>query len=93
MRKLPTFLVAGLFLVLSGLNAAALAQSGCVSPGEGQQMVAQGKVAPLPAALQRAGLAGVEVVAAELCHSGGGWAYHVRYRQGGQVSSANVPAG
>lgn len=74
-----------------GVSSGAAAQ--CVSAGEGQQMVAQGKVAPLPSALQSAGLGGAQVLSAELCQSGGGWYYKVRYRDSGQVSSKNIGAG
>jgi hypothetical protein len=87
-RKIAAALV--LFAV-GAVSSAAAAQ--CIPAGEGQQMVAQGQVLPLPTALQNAGLAGVQVLKVQLCHSGGGWAYRVRYRQGGAVSSATVPAG
>ena len=79
-------------LALGGLSAEAQAQ-GCVSAGQGQQMVDQGKVKPLYVALQSAGLAQAQVLSAELCQSGGGWIYRVRYRQGGDVGTADVPAG
>jgi hypothetical protein len=77
-------------------NIAALSSEGqaqCVSQGEGQQMVAQGQVQPLPAALANAGLGGVQVLGAQLCRAGGGWVYQVRYNAGGAVQTANVPAG
>jgi hypothetical protein len=93
MIRLRAIAAAALLLALSGLSADSLAQGGCVSQGEGQQMVAQGQVLPLPAALQNAGLGGAQVIDVQLCHAGGGWAYRVRYNQGGQVSTANVPAG
>lgn len=79
-------------LVLGGLSAEARAQS-CVPAGQGQQMVEQGQVKPLYVALQSAGLAQAQVLSAELCQAGGGWIYRVRYRQGGNVGTADVPAG
>jgi hypothetical protein len=56
-------------------------------------MVEQGQVRPLYVALQSAGLAQAQVLSAQLCHAGGGWVYRVRYRQGGNVRTADVPAG
>ncbi len=92
MTRLRAIAAAALLLALPGMNAASLAQGGCVSGQEARQILEQGQAVPLPTALQNAGLGGAQVLDAQLCHSGGGWAYHVRYRQGGQVSSANIPA-
>ncbi len=85
--------IAAALILLATAGASFESRAQCVSPGEGQQMVAQGQVAPLPVALQNAGLAGAQVLAAELCRAGGGWAYRVQYRRDGKVSSANIPAG
>jgi hypothetical protein len=84
------FLAAGLALLLAAAAVPAGAQQ-CVSGGEGRQLVAQGQVAPLPVALQRAGLGDAQVISARLCRAGGGWSYRVRVRQGGQVRTANIP--
>jgi hypothetical protein len=65
----------------------------CLDRRQARQILEQGQAIPLPSAMQSAGLNGAQVVEAQLCRSGGGWSYHVRYRQGGQVRSANIPAG
>jgi hypothetical protein len=82
---------AALLLLAAGASSPGAAQ--CVSPGEGQRMVAYGQVTPLPVALQQAGLSDVQVLDADLCRSGGGWSYNVRYRYGGQVNAISIPAG
>lgn len=79
--------------LLAGIGLASEGRAQCVSSSEGHRMVSSGQVVPLASALQRAGLSGAQVLAADLCRSGGGWYYQVRYRRGGQVSQANVPAG
>jgi hypothetical protein len=84
-------IAAAVALIAALASSEGLAQD-CVSRGEGQQMVASGQVSPLPAALQNAGLSGAQVLDAELCRAGGGWAYRVRYRRDGQVEAANIPA-
>ena len=81
----------GLLLTAGGVSAASA--QGCASRGEARQLVAEGQVAPLPVALQRAGLGDAQVISADLCQSGGGWSYNVQYRQDGEVRSANIPAG
>jgi hypothetical protein len=67
-------------------------QAECVSGHDARQVLEQGQAAPLPTAMQNAGLNGAQVLDAQLCRAGGGWSYRVRYRQGGQVRSANIPA-
>jgi hypothetical protein len=90
MIMLRTIALAAL-LSFGGLASEGQAQ--CVPPGQGQQMVDQGTVRPLYVALQGAGLAQAQVLSAQLCQAGGGWVYRVRYRQGGNVGTADVPAG
>jgi len=85
--------IAAALILLAAAGASCEGAAQCVSPGEGQRMVAQGQVTPLPAALQQAGLGDVQVLAADLCRTGGGWSYNVRYRYGGEVSAASIPAG
>jgi hypothetical protein len=85
--------IAAALILLAAAGVASEGRAQCVPPGEGQQMVAHGQVSPLPVALQNAGLGGAQVLGAELCRSGSGWAYRVRYRQDGKVTSANIPAG
>ena len=87
----PAALALALLLLTAGGSSAALAQ-GCASRGEARQLVAEGQVAPLPVALQRAGLDDVQVISADLCQAGG-WVYRVQFRQDGEVRSANIPAG
>jgi hypothetical protein len=82
---------AALLFLAAGASSPGAAQ--CVSGGEGQSLVASGQVTPLPVALQQAGLGGVQVLDADLCRSGGGWSYNVRYRYGGQVNAISIPAG
>ncbi len=85
--------IAALVALLAAMGVSSQSAAQCVSRGEGQQMVAQGQVTPLPVALQSAGLAGAQVLSADLCRAGSGWVYQVRYRHGGQVSQASIPAG
>jgi hypothetical protein len=85
-----TMLVAAFFLSLAGGFSEGRAE--CVNGKQARQVLEQGQAAPLPTAMQNAGLNGAEVVEAQLCRAGGGWSYRVRYRQGGQVRSANIPA-
>jgi len=80
-------------LALAGAGAFSEVQAQCVSRQEARQVLQQGEAAPLPTALQNAGLGDAQVLDAQLCRSGGGWSYRVRYRQDGQVTSANIPAG
>jgi hypothetical protein len=83
---------AAILLVAAGASSEGAAQ--CVSRGEGQRMVAEGQVNPLPVALQQAGLGDIQVLPpVNLCQSGRGWYYEVRYRYGGQVSAVSIPAG
>jgi hypothetical protein len=91
MTRFSTIAVAALMLALSGLQAESAAQ--CASGSEARQLIEQGQAMPLPSALQAAGLGDAQVLDAQLCRAGGGWSYRVRFRQGGQVSSANIPAG
>ena len=84
--------LAVLFLTMAGSPDSGSAQ-GCLSGGEGRQLLEQGEVMPFPEAMQRAGLSADEVVEVQLCQSGGGYVYRVRILQGGQVSSKNIPAG
>jgi len=84
--------LAVLFLAIAGSPDSGAAQ-GCLSGGEGRQLLEQGEVMPFPEAMQRAGLSADEVVEVQLCQSGGGYVYRVRILQGGQVSSKNIPAG
>ena len=87
------FAVAILLLACAGAFSPAAAQ-GCVSGGEGRQLVAEGEVAPFPDALARAGVSADQVVDVQLCQSGGGWVYRVRVLDaGGEVTSVNIPAG
>ena len=85
-------LFAAFVLAAVGAPSVGWAQ-GCASGAEARQLLQEGQVAPLPTALQNAGLGGAQVLDAQLCRSGGGWSYRVRYRQDGQVTSANIPAG
>jgi hypothetical protein len=66
-----------------------MAQGGCVSGQEGRALVAEGRVMPFPEAARRAGIADNDVVAVDLCRSGGGFVYRVRLRQGGETT---IPA-
>lgn len=84
--------VAAALILLTAAGLPADGRAECVSRSEGQQMVAKGQVTPLPVALQNAGLGGAQVLNADLCRSGGGWSYRLRYRRGGQVNSTNIPA-
>lgn len=83
--------IVSLLLCLAGGVSEGRAE--CVSGHQARQVLEQGQAAPLPTAMQNAGLNGAQVLSAELCKAGGGWSYRVRYRQGGQVRSANIPAG
>ena len=79
-------------LSLAGFPADGMAQ-GCMSRQDGRQLLEQGRVAPLPVALQRAGISRDQVVEVQLCRSGGGFVYRLRVLQpGGRVRSINVPA-
>jgi hypothetical protein len=89
MSKLRAIAVAGLFLALSGVHTASLAQSGCVSDSEGHQIVAQGQAIPFPEAASRAGIPANQIVSVALCRAGGGYIYRVQLRQGG---TKNIPA-
>lgn len=91
MTRYRTMAAALFLLAAAGLSSEGRAQ--CVSPGEGNQLVQRGQVAPLPTALANAGLGGVQVIDVQLCQAGGGWVYRVRYNAGGAVNTANVPAG
>jgi hypothetical protein len=94
MSKVRTIATAVLLLALAGPPSGASAQGGCVSPGEGQQMVAQGQVRPFPDAFRGAGFTADQLVdQPQLCSAGGGWVYRVRVLQGGQVSTVDIPAG
>jgi hypothetical protein len=86
-----SMIIAAFLLVLAGGLSGAQAE--CVSGRDARKVLEQGQAAPLPSAMQSAGLRGAQVLDAQLCRSGGGWSYRVRYRQGGQVRSANIPAG
>jgi hypothetical protein len=85
--------IAAALILLAAAGLSSEGQAQCVSRSEGQQMVDQGQVQPLPAALANAGLGNVNVLGADLCRVGGGWVYQVRYNAGGAVKTANVPAG
>ncbi len=88
-------LTAAAFMLLcfTGLPTAGMAQ-GCMSRQDGRVLLEQGRVAPLPVALQRAGVSRDQVVEVQLCQSGAGFVYRVRVLQpGGRVRSINVPAG
>lgn len=91
MKKLGAIAFAAFLLALSGIAAESQAQ--CVSGQQARQILEQGQAVPLATALQMAGLGDAQVLDAQLCKSGGGWSYRVRYRKAGQVSSANIPAG
>ena len=91
MSAARTLLAAALFLSLAGGFSEGRAE--CVSGREARQVLEKGQAAPLPTAMQNAGMSGAQVLEAQLCKAGGGWSYRVRYRQGGQVRSANIPAG
>jgi hypothetical protein len=93
MKAVRTMLLAVLALAAAGALSEGQAQGGCVSGHEAREVLEQGQAAPLATAMQNAGLSGAQVLDAQLCRSGGGWSYRVRYRQDGQVSSANIPAG
>lgn len=85
-----------MILVCLALFSAGMLSDGraqCVSRQEARQVLQQGEAAPLAVAMQNAGLGNAQVLNADLCRSGGGWSYRVRYRQDGQVSSASIPAG
>lgn len=85
--------IAYLFAALSASPSAALAQGGCVSGGEGRQLIEQGQVVPFPQAMQQAGISG-QVVDVQLCRSGGGYVYKARVReQSGEVRAVDIPAG
>jgi hypothetical protein len=86
-----SMVIALFFLTLGGGLSEGQAQ--CVEGKQARQVLEQGQAMPLPSAMQNAGMSGAQVVEAHLCKSGGGWSYRVRYRQGGQVRSANIPAG
>ena len=87
MSRLRTIAFAGLFLALSGIGTASMAQ--CVSDSEGHQIVAQGQAIPFPEAASRAGIPANQIVSVVLCHAGGGYIYRVQLRQGGTKS---IPA-
>ena len=89
-RVIPTALLA---LALACVSPAAMAQ-GCLSGGEGRQLLEQGQVVPFPQAMRQAGLRADQVVDVQLCQSGGGYVYRVRVLEpGGQVSTMTIPAG
>jgi hypothetical protein len=89
-RSLAT---AFLLAALAGSPSASLAQGGCVSGGEGRQLLEQGQVMPFPQAMQQAGISG-QVVDVQLCRSGGGYVYRARVRdESGEVRAVNIPAG
>ncbi len=80
-------------LLLAGSSSASFPQGGCVSGGEGRQLLEQGQVVPFPQAMQQAGISG-QVVDVQLCRSGGGYVYRARVREeGGDVREVNIPAG
>jgi hypothetical protein len=94
MKTAWTTAVALCVLALSGGFSPTLAQSGgCVEGKQAREVLEKGQAAPLPTAMQNAGLHGAQVLSAQLCKAGGGWSYKVRYRQGGQVRSTSIPAG
>lgn len=82
-----------LFALALACSSPAMAQGGCVSGGEGRQLLEQGQVIPFPQAMRQAGIQG-KVVDVQLCRSGGGYVYRVRVLDpGGQVSTTDIPAG
>ena len=93
MSGFRTIAMATLLLALAGSPSAGLAQGGCVSGGEGRQLLEQGQVVPFPQAMQQAGISG-QVVDVQLCRSGGGYEYRARVREeGGEVREVSIPAG
>jgi hypothetical protein len=92
MSKLRIIATALAFLAVAGPPSGALAQGGCLSGGEGRQLLEQGQVIPFPDAMRRAGLSADEVVDVQLCQSGGGYVYLVRILRGGEVTTQNIPA-
>lgn len=88
-------IAAALFLLaVTGSASETMAQGGCLSGGEGRQLMEQGQVVPFPEAMRRAGLSSDQVVEVQLCRAGGGYVYRVRVLQsGGEVRSQNIPAG
>ena len=94
MKTLRASLATLFVLALAGGPPAALAQGGCLSGGEGRQLVEQGQVIPFPQAARQAGLTADQVVDVQLCRSGSGYVYRVRVLEaGGRVSSMEIPAG
>ena len=82
-----------LALALAGPTSGAVAQQ-CLSPSEGQALVAQGQVMPFPSAVRQAGISPDQVVDVQLCQAGGGYVYRVRVIDAsGQVTAMNIPAG
>lgn len=94
MSKLPAITTALLAAALACASPGAMAQGGCLSGGEGRQLLEQGQVVPFPQAMRQAGLSADQVVDVQLCRSGAGYVYRVRVLEaGGQVSSMDIPAG
>ena len=91
MSAARTLLAAVFFLGLAGGFSEGRAE--CVSGHDARQVLEQGQAAPLPTAMQNAGMNGAPRCSMRsFCRAGGGWSYRVRYRQNGQVNSANIPA-
>ena len=92
MFKLPIIAMTALFLATAGQPSPGSAQ-GCVSGGQGQQLVAQGQVMPFPEAIRRAGISPNQLAGnPQLCQSGGGFVYRVQVLQDGYVNSVSIPA-
>jgi hypothetical protein len=86
--------VAGAILALAIVGATPGFSQGCVGRGESRQLIAEGRVMPLPSALRQAGIGRNQVVDVQLCRAGGGYVYRVRVLQpGGAVRNMNIPAG
>jgi hypothetical protein len=93
MTRIRAIAAALLLLVTAGAGQDALAQGRCVSGRDGRQLLEEGRVAPFPEAMRRAGISPDQVVDVQLCRGGGGYVYRVRVLQpGGKVRRVNIPA-